>query len=494
MQSAIYSPAKYGYIKELVQQEKVSSLNSMVQASTTIAILSGIMAYTIGFEWLLKGTSDIEILKSIAPLGWFLILGSIIEFVSTLMLPNKSSEHQNDFDFKKYFNGFYLRRTLKVSRFYRVIWESIIALALFWSISQVVLATFGAYAKSHLGLHNTIVVQGLMALSAIGIIIGAWLASSFSKYYPHKGLIVAGALVIFASVSMLTIVVSLPFLGFLFLCFGIGGAMMIVPLNSLIQLRAPNKEMSVILAGSNWIQTLMMISCLLMTTLFAYVGWESVWLMYAVAFLSLFMFWGEWKRYKDYFIWFVIELVLSIRYKIEVCDTSNIPKKGAVLLMGNHISWIDWILAQKGVERRIRYLMERSIYEKPMIRPIMQIGEVIPISQKASKDAFRESRIRLQNNEIVGIFPEGLISYDGNISPIQPGYKVIASGNKGVIVPFYIHGMYGSLFSRSDKRKCTFRCTFRRHIRIIYGEPMILDSTPEMVYDAINRLKENYGT
>lgn len=496
IQSALYSPAKYGYIKNLVRAEKISSLNSIVQAATTVAILSGIMAYTVGFEFLAgqSGLSQQEILQRMAPLGWFLVLGSIIEYSLTLIFPLDGPEHVNPINIKKYINGFYLQRTLKVSRFYKIIWESIIALALFWSISQAVLATFGAYAKSHLGMDNTIVVQGLMALSAIGIIAGSWLASAYSKHYPHKGLIAAGAFMVALSVSSLTLFDSISMLGIVFLAFGVGGAMMIVPLNALIQLRAPKKELSVVLAGSNWVQTLMMVFFLLMTTLFAYIGWESIWLLYALVLVAWIMFWGEWRRYKEYCIWLMIEFLISLRYKIEVYNGENVPPKGAVLLMGNHISWIDWILAQKGCERRIRYLMERSIYEKRWIKPIMKIGHVIPISQKGSKDAFHESRKRLKNNEIVGIFPEGSISYDGEIGSIQPGYKIIASAGNGVIVPFYIHGIYGSTLSRSKGRYCTFKCGFRRHIRVIYGEAMRLDSTPEMVYDALNRLKENYGT
>ena len=39
LQSAFYSPAKYGYIKELVGKDHLASANGVVQASTTIAIL-----------------------------------------------------------------------------------------------------------------------------------------------------------------------------------------------------------------------------------------------------------------------------------------------------------------------------------------------------------------------------------------------------------------------------------------------------------------------
>lgn len=200
------------------------------------------------------------------------------------------------------------------------------------------------------------------------------------------------------------------------------------------------------------------------------------------------------SRYKEYFIWFIFERLLALRYNIIPMQTHHIPKDQPVLLMGNHISWIDWILVQVGIERRIRYLMERSIYEKPFIRPIMELGEVIPISSKGAKEAFAHARERLQKGEIIGLFPEGSISHSGEMGTFMHGYTKIAADSKGVIIPFYICGAYGSLFSRSAKRHTPLKGWFRRTIRIIYGEPLPIESEPHIVYNAIIHLKETYGT
>ena len=89
LQSAIYSPAKYGYIKELVGNEFISVGNGSVQAVTTIAILGGIIFYTVLFEGLLGDnfTTKEDVLTIVAPLGWLLVLGSIIEFFLASKLP-----------------------------------------------------------------------------------------------------------------------------------------------------------------------------------------------------------------------------------------------------------------------------------------------------------------------------------------------------------------------------------------------------------------------
>lgn len=496
IQAAIYSPAKYGYIKEIADEKAFSALNALVQSVTTIAILSGIIGYTVMFENTLHGTyaNEAEILRQIAPLGWLLVIGSIIEFSLTLMLPQTGKSISMLFNIKKYLTGYTLRKNWTLLRRKREIFDAILFLSLFWSISQVILAAFGAYAKSTLGIHNTIVVQGLMALAAFGIIAGSIIAARLSRHYLHKGLIVAGAFSITLMLTFLPLTHNLILIGCIFFGFGIGGAMMIVSLNALILLQTPRAHIAYVLAGNNWIQNIFMTLFLALTTLFAYGGWDALMLLYAMLGVSVILTSWTLLRYKDYFVWFLFERLLALRYNIIPMQTHNIPKDKAVLLMGNHISWIDWILVQVGVERRIRYLMERSIYEKPFIRSIMELGEVIPISAKGAKESFQHARSRLQNGEIIGLFPEGTISRNGEIGTIMHGYKKISENSDGVIVPFYICGIYGSIFSRAPMRHTPLRSWFRRNIRVVYGEPLSMDSEPHIVYNAINHLKETYGT
>ena len=185
LQSAIYAPAKYGYIKELVGIKFISSGNAAVQATTTVAILSGIIVYTILFEMTLQDhfQTKEDVLLVVAPLGWLLVIGSVIEWFLASRLPNKMLKPcERKFNFRQYIRGKYLHRNMTLIKRKREIFEAILALSLFWSISQVVLAVFGEYAKSEIGITNTIFVQGVMALAGIGIVIGSIMASNISKY------------------------------------------------------------------------------------------------------------------------------------------------------------------------------------------------------------------------------------------------------------------------------------------------------------------------
>ena len=115
LQAALYSPAKYGYIKELVGVKLLTAGNALVQATTTVAILGGIIFYTVLFEISLKPTflNEGDILKMIAPLGWLLFLSSIVEYYFTCKLENKMLVPSAlKFNIKKYLNGYYLKKNL----------------------------------------------------------------------------------------------------------------------------------------------------------------------------------------------------------------------------------------------------------------------------------------------------------------------------------------------------------------------------------------------
>ncbi len=85
IQSAIYSPAKYGLIKEMVSLNRITEANAIVQSITLFSIVLGALIYSIFFEILISSNLDTSsILKSIYPIGFLLIGASIVEFIPIL--------------------------------------------------------------------------------------------------------------------------------------------------------------------------------------------------------------------------------------------------------------------------------------------------------------------------------------------------------------------------------------------------------------------------
>ncbi len=496
LQAAIYGPAKYGYIKELVGIKFISSGNGAVQATTTAAILGGIIFYTILFEGMLDASFQTkeDILRLIAPLGWLLVLSSVIEWYLTSKLPNKMvTTSQREFTFIRYIKGAYLQKNLKMMQRKREIFEAIIALSLFWSISQVVLAVFGEYAKSELGVTNTIFVQGVMALAGVGIVIGSVMAANLSKYFINTGLVAVGSFGITLLVFFIPFVSSMSLMAFMFTLFGIFAGLLMVPLNAHIQFLSPRVHLGVILAGNNFVQNVFMFSFLVLTTLFAYFGMNAEVLFYLMFLVGLFLSFMLYKRYSVMTFWAIIELVFRTRHNYKFVGLENIPHAKAILLLGNHVSWIDWIILQLSMQRRIHFMMDKDIYRWRGFNLLFKKGEVIPLSPKAFKDAFKEAHKRLQNGEIVALYPEGEIATSSEIGVFNRGYELIPNSYDGVIIPFFIDGVFGSLFSKHKplKKKSFFK---RREITLYFAPPVSKETKAEELQKIIQNMKERYET
>jgi len=496
MQSAIYSPAKYGYIKELVGDEYITAGNGAVQAVTTVAILGGIIFYTVLFEGLLGDslTTKEDIIIIIAPLGWLLVLGSIVEWFLASKLPNKMLESsKREFKFEQYIKGAYLFKNLRIIKRKKEIFESIIALSLFWSISQVILAIFGEYVKSKLGVTNTIFVQGVMALAGIGIVVGSLMVAEFSKYYINTGLVAVGSLGITLVVFLVPFFDSMLVMALLFSLFGIFSAFIMVPLNAYIQHLSPRVHLGTILAGNNFVQNIFMVSFLALTTVFAYLGMNAEVLFYLMGFVGIYMSVKVLRRYLVMSFWAVIEILFKSRHQYIYEGLENIPQDGAVLLLGNHVSWIDWMVVQLPIQRRINFMMDKDIYNWKSLNPFFKIGGAIPVSPRASKDAFGEAHKRLLDGKIVSLYPEGGISKDGEIGKFYKGYELIPTNYDGVIIPFYIDGIFGSRFSKY-KPKTKKRFYKRREIKVYFDAPLSKETKTDELKDIILEMKEKYET
>ena len=228
----------------------------------------------------------------------------------------------------------------------------------------MVLASFPAYAKETLEITNTILVQGMMALAGIGIVIGSIVAGKVSKNYIETGTIPLGALGITISLFLLPMINDPIMHALNFTAFGFFAGLFIVPLNALLQFNAGKNELGLVIAGNNFIQNLSMLSFLGLTVAFAYLGLDAIslfYMMFIVAFLgAVYVI----SYIPQSMVIFLIAFLVSRRIKIDVMGLNNIPAEGGVLLLGNHISWLDWALIQMAMPRRVRYVMDRSIYEK----------------------------------------------------------------------------------------------------------------------------------
>lgn len=493
VQSAFYSPAKYGYIKELVGKEALASANGWVQATTTTAILSGIFVFSILFEGRLAGMSystPDEVMGMMAPLGWVLVAGALIEVVLAYRLPVRAPGAEMRFAWPDYASGRYLRSNLHAAWDNQVIWLSIVGLAIFWSIAQVILAAFPAFAKETLGETNTVVIQGVLACTGIGIILGSVVAGRVSRNHIETGLIPVGALGIAAALFVLPGLGSAWAHGLNFLLLGFLGGVFLVPLNALIQFNAGEKGLGRVLAANNFIQNIVMLSFLGLTVLAAYLHIGGLTVMLGLAVIALLGAIYTLYQLPQSMVRFLMARAMSTHYRLDVIGLKNMPAQGGVLMLGNHISWVDWAMVQMASPRPVRFVMERVIYERWYLRWFLDFFGVVPISGGRSREAIETVSRLIDAGEVVCVFPEGTISKNGQLSEFKRGFEKSArAAMSGVILPFYLRGLWGSRFSYAkEKLKASRREGRTRDVLVAFGQPLPREASAEQVKQAVFEL------
>ncbi|MCP3662005.1 MAG: acyl-[ACP]--phospholipid O-acyltransferase [Gammaproteobacteria bacterium] len=486
VQSAFYSPAKYGYIKELAGQERLAPMNAVVQMVTIVAILLGVFLFSILFEQALAGyafQAPPDLLQHVAPVGWVLVACSLLELVVALRLPMLQEENPTlDFKWQRYVSGSYLKENVGVLRDNRSIWLSIVGLSVFWGISQVVLATFPAFAKEVLSESNTVVIQGLLACSGLGIIFGSLLAGKTSRHHIETGLVPLGAIGVVTTLFMITQLDSVLLLALDILAMGVFGGIFIVPLNALIQFHARDEQLGTVLAGNNWVQNITMLGFLVMTVFFAVSGAGSVGLFGLLTTVALIGALYTLYQLPQSLVRYLIGRLFAGYYRVEVLGFDRLPGQGGVLMLGNHISWLDWAMVQIACPRPVRFVMHRDYYRRWYLRWFLDFFGVVPIAPGQSKEALEQVNTLLKAGEVVCLFPEGAISRNGQLGEFKRGFEHVVDGVDGIILPFYLRGLWGSRFSRSGEGlKEAQGGAGRRDIIVAFGDPLPMGATTHEV-------------
>lgn len=490
-QSAIFSPAKYGFIKELFGKDHLTEGNSIVQAITIIAILSSSVIFSYLFESMISGdeSSTGEILQSIWPIAIILILIALVQVFMATKIPNiLKGDSSLKLEMKKYIKFDYLKENISLAFSNRVIAESILSLSIFFAVSQVVLAIFGAHLKEVSGETNTLVAQAVMAMAGVGIAIGAYISAKVSKHYIETGLLPISGIGMAVSVYMILQSSSQLVLGGLFLSFGIFGGFSVVILNSLIQFRAREHELGRIMATNNFVQNIFMLSFLVLTMIGA---------IYSVStssiFASLIIILTLTTIYAiitlpQFFLRLLFKIMVSFRYKLSTYGVENFPKDGGALLLGNHVSYLDWMILAIGSPRRVSFVIDKTIYEKKLLKPIFKFFGLIPISPRSSRGAFKAINEKLQEGKIVALFPEGAITRNGHLGKIQKGFELILKDIDVPVIPFYIRGLWGSRFSYANKKQRDNTKKSSRVIDITFGKALPQSTTATTLKQEIQKL------
>lgn len=126
-----------------------------------------------------------------------------------------------------------------------------------------------------------------------------------------------------------------------------------------------------------------------------------------------------------------------------VFGTRNVPLDGGVLLVCNHQSFLDPILATLALPRECHYMARDSLFRNHWFRRLIESLNAFPIKRSAADvGAIKETLRRLKRNALVTVFPEATRTPDGRVQRMQPGVVLLARKARVPLVPTLILGAY----------------------------------------------------
>ena len=168
-----------------------------------------------------------------------------------------------------------------------------------------------------------------------------------------------------------------------------------------------------------------------------------------------------------------IGLIALIRYKVRVLRNDNVPKKGGVILVANHLSYVDPILLQIATLRPIRFMGFAAATESSFFNTVFKYAGVILISPTKTARGIKLALEALKRGECVCIFPEGGISRTGQLMKLERGVEVLAHKSGCPVVPVVHDGIWGSLFSFSNSCYLFKKPRWSRPtVHVVFGEPI----------------------
>lgn len=123
----------------------------------------------------------------------------------------------------------------------------------------------------------------------------------------------------------------------------------------------------------------------------------------------------------------------------------HVPAHGGVLLVSNHQSYLDPVLATLALPRECNFMARDSLFDVPRLRPIIEHLNAFPVRRDtADLGAIKETLRRLKAGRVVLTFPEGTRTTDGSIGVMRGGVVLLARKARVPIVPVAIDGAFES--------------------------------------------------
>ena len=500
-QSTFFGPLKFSLLPQQLHPAELVGGNAMIEMGTFVAILLGtIVGGVLGNSDLLGDMQSVNIWVSVAA-----IATAILGFIACLRIPSAPPTHQEKINWNPFTQTVHLVR-LAMER--KAVFRSVLGVSWFWLLGSVFLTQLPNLTKEHLYGDGTVVTT-LLVVFTIAIAIGSLICERFSGRKVEIGLVPLGALGmsvwgIDAYFSILAIEPTAIRSAMVFLTadgtpwlladltlMGISAGVFVVPMQALIQNRTPQESVSRVIAANNVLNSLAIVLGAGISILWLSVldfGIPSLLLLVAIltAVVAAYIFITVPEFVMRFIVWFVGHSM----YRVEHEDLEKIPERGPIVLVSNHVSFVDFMLLGGTIRRPLRFVMHRRYFDMPVLNFVCRVGGAVPIDSKQEapeiyEQAFEKIKDGLAAGDIFCIFPEGRLTPNGEMMPFQHGIERILRESPVPVVPVALGGMWGSYFSRAPSKK-----KISKRVSVTVGDPLpASEVTAALLYDKVLELR-----
>ena len=483
LHSTVFGPAKYSMIKNLVSPKKFVLATAWVEAGTFISILLG----TIGGSVI----ASYQFLNNYG-VGLVMVCFSAMALVLSFFLPNFPQIKSQTIDFNPLTSSRAIMRQAKMQPRLNMVIRQI---SWFYFLATFLVTMMPAIIKNDFHRSEQL-VSWVYALFIIGVAVGSLLFEKLSKneinlmpmftsMWMILWLLIALAMVLpYASMTPYFVVC-------LFLMFGLAMYLGIfsTPLYALLQKLPANEWQSQAVATNNIVNSMFMISASLLQIVLYHFDFSHASMFYVLVFCWL---WAKKSIFKEFayeFIYHFVSSLTKLRYKVQVEGLEHLPAHGPYIIVSNHVSFIDWAFLGRITKEQIRFVMWYVYYDMPILKTLFAAAGAIAIAgkkedEKRLLEAFHEIERALRQQQRLLYFPEGSITYNGEVSAFRPGIiEILKNHQKPLyIIPAYLEGMWESVFSRNPLKWKNFitRLCKRRKIYVRLAEPIIADQSIDL--------------
>ena len=472
LHSTLFGPVKFAYLPQVLDERELTGGNGMVEMGTFVAILLGNVAGGVIVAIPEVGRQDV----AIACVALALVGRAIAQFIP----PAPATDPGLKINWNPVSETW---RNLKLAHGNLVVFRSLLGISWMWFFGAVFLSQFPSFAKEV--LHGDEQVASLLlVVFSIGIGTGSLLCEVLSRRHVEIGLVPLGAIgmsvfavdLYFASRGLapsaaftLSQFVSasahwrvMADLALLSLFAGLYS----VPMYALIQLRSQPTHRARIIAANNILNALFMIASSVIAGLLLKSGATIPQIFLLVGLANAAVAFYIFMLVPEYLLRFVAWVLSHIAYRFRIAGEENIPVAGAAILVCNHVSFVDAVLLMAASPRPIRFVMDHRIFKVPVLGALFRLAKAIPIAPRAEDPqaydaAFEAAAQVLRDGDLLGIFPEGGITRDGDLQEFKGGIMKILERQPVPVIPMALTNLWGSFFSRVEQGGAMVR-PFRR--------------------------------